>query len=128
MAWHTIHYACKRTDNIDLIKHLVKLGADINRVNTFGGRTPLHVAAWEGKLDTTEYLISQGAEIEKLSTCGETPLHGAATRRKVHNTVGTLAFGLGDGNFYQIREKSLHVSSEQDEMEARKCAITTKCC
>jgi len=38
-------------------------------------RTPLHWAASSGSLEITQFLINQGAEVDKLDGAGWTPLH-----------------------------------------------------
>ena len=55
---------------LDIVEHLVSLGADVNKVKN-DGATPLsRVAAWHGQLDTVKYLISEGAVIDKQLTNG----------------------------------------------------------
>ena len=40
--------------------------------------TPLHLAAWHGKLDTARLLLARGAKIDAAAKWGVTPLHFAA--------------------------------------------------
>lgn len=42
------------------------------------GRTPLHTAAYGGKLNIVQLLLSRGADVNAITTTGSTPLHGAA--------------------------------------------------
>ena len=39
------------------------------------GQTPLHLAAWYGKDDAADWLLSNKAEVNATDTGGETPLH-----------------------------------------------------
>lgn len=57
----------------DIVKLLVSKGANVNA--DFG---PLGDAAYEGRISTVEYLISQGAEINGKDFNGHTPIFGAA--------------------------------------------------
>lgn len=57
----------------EIVKLLVSKGANVNA--EFG---PLGDAAYEGRISTVEYLISQGAEINGKDYNGHTPIFGAA--------------------------------------------------
>ncbi|KAK2723984.1 hypothetical protein QYM36_002353 [Artemia franciscana] len=62
-----------RTSNLDLVKLLLKRGANPNC------RECLHHAVWEGKADVCKLLIQSGAELDATNVYGETPL-GTAIR------------------------------------------------
>jgi ankyrin repeat protein len=42
------------------------------------GKTPLHTAAYAGKIDIVRLLIDRGADLNAATTAGSVPLHGAA--------------------------------------------------
>ena len=44
------------------------------------GRTALHHAVEAGKYQVVEYLISRGADVNKVTFAGNTPLHTASGR------------------------------------------------
>ena len=70
--------------HLDIVEHLVSLGADVNKVRN-DGYTPLRAAAWNGQLDTVKYLISElGTVIDKQDNNGNTALHQAAVNGKAH--------------------------------------------
>ena len=48
-------------------------------VNDFdhNGRTPLHLACSEGRLEAVEYLINSGADIDVIDSKGNDPLKDA---------------------------------------------------
>ncbi|MFH0837661.1 MAG: ankyrin repeat domain-containing protein [Patescibacteria group bacterium] len=48
-------------ENLDMVKLLIKYGADVNGEDTLG-QTPLWVAAGNGLADTVKYLLSKGAD------------------------------------------------------------------
>jgi ankyrin repeat protein len=45
---------------------------------SFGGGTPLHVAAYSGRKDVAEYLLANAAVVNARDDSGRTPLHSAA--------------------------------------------------
>jgi len=58
---------------IEIVKLLVTLGADVNSQDDHGV-TPLHQAAWHGYSDITAYLILKGANVNTTDTLGSSPL------------------------------------------------------
>lgn len=62
---------------IESVELLLKEGADIN-VRNYCGRTPLHLAAFNGHVSTAEHLIRKGANINAKEYLGLTPLFMAA--------------------------------------------------
>ncbi len=64
------------------IEALIKAGASVNRKDTQGGFTPMHLAADAGQCEAAEALLHAGANLEPCSSQGWTPL-GLATL-KVH--------------------------------------------
>ena len=57
------------TSCLELVMFLVEQGADLHARNCIN-RTPLHVAAGRGQLDTVNYLLNQGADINSRDQCG----------------------------------------------------------
>lgn len=64
------------------MKCLISKDADIN-VNGKRNYTPLHVAAYKGKLDMIKYLISRGGDINAKNKYDSTSLHSAAENNNV---------------------------------------------
>ena len=74
-----LHVACTGySQNLVLVKTLVKLGADVNLKTACCGETPLHLAlasyGTEEALDIARYLIGRGAKVNAVDACGNTPL------------------------------------------------------
>ncbi|XP_053199087.1 ankyrin repeat domain-containing protein 53 [Scomber japonicus] len=55
------------------LRYLLEHGADVN-ITTDAGQTPLHLAASEGLLDSTEILVQAGADVLAQDCVGHTPL------------------------------------------------------
>ncbi len=70
-----LHYAMDQ-ENPDIVKFLVKEGANIN-AQDFLGRTPLHYVIKGNDLEKAKLLIAHGAVINVKDNDGQTPLHYA---------------------------------------------------
>ncbi len=70
-----LHYAMDQ-ENPDIVKFLVKEGANIN-AQDFLGRTPLHYVIKGNDLEKAKLLIAHGAVINVKNNDGQTPLHYA---------------------------------------------------
>ncbi len=64
-------------------RHIGRLSKVVNAKDEYG-YTPLHLAAYSGKLDTVKYLISKGADVNTKNKCGVTTLHIAANYGKLN--------------------------------------------
>lgn len=58
----------------DLLKYIIKKGADVNKANTYGN-TALHYTAWESKTEMFKLLVEQGAKLNVENSRGQNPLH-----------------------------------------------------
>jgi hypothetical protein len=58
------------------LKNLIAAGGDV-RKGDYDGRTPLHLAAREGKVEAIELLIAAGADVSIADRFGHTALHDA---------------------------------------------------
>ncbi|MCG8417356.1 MAG: ankyrin repeat domain-containing protein [Proteobacteria bacterium] len=96
---------------------MVDGGADLNAAD-YDGRTALHLAAAEGRLDVVAYLLNRGARVNVIDRWGGTPLqdairhthdaiaqllteHGAVLRSE--DAVSTMCRMAGEGNLAALR-------------------------
>jgi len=63
---------------IDVVKHHLANGIDINAKDPIVGLTPLSGATLTGQTEMVEFLIQQGADVNAKNKDGGTALHGAA--------------------------------------------------
>lgn len=68
-------YTALRWKDIDVIKILIDAGADVNDVCTKNRSTALHCAVQNNSVSRTEYLLSQGANVNFKDNNKLTPLH-----------------------------------------------------
>ncbi len=76
MSWHhvTILHDMAQKGDIQKAELLIKQGAEINPVDEEYQSTPLGMAVRWGQADMVEYLLSQGADINKAGASWATPL------------------------------------------------------
>lgn len=73
------------------IKHQVGLGKDVS-VSDYDGRTCLHLAASEARIDIVEYLVSLGIRTDAVDRFGCTPADDTASTeiKRILNNAGNL--------------------------------------
>ncbi len=69
-------HVASRAGNLDIVKRLVALGADINKRGGTFDANPLKTAASYGHIEIVRYLLLQGAEMD-ISEPFRNPLFGA---------------------------------------------------
>jgi len=62
-----LHYAAAH-GNLEIVKHLISLGFDLNARDKRGEQTPLNKAAVNGNVEIAKYLLSQGATLDTSSS------------------------------------------------------------
>ena len=53
---------------LNVVKYLIKHGADVNKAGYSNGAAPLFIAAQNGHLNVVKYLIKHGADIIEATT------------------------------------------------------------
>ena len=65
--------------HIDVVKHNISIGADVNAKNQ-AGSTPLHSSAYWGYKEIAELLIAEGVDVNAVDNEGNTSLDWAIER------------------------------------------------
>ena len=69
--WGDLHDAARRGD-LDAVREAMAQGADLNAIEK--GKTPLALAATNGRAEVAEFLIGKGADVNKFTGHGQPPL------------------------------------------------------
>jgi truncated hemoglobin YjbI len=86
---------CKTKGGGDVVKALVKAGADVNARNGVKRCTALHMAARRGNVEVAQALIECGAETGTQDSLGDTPLKRALNCKKAAVAELLRQQGLG---------------------------------
>jgi len=70
-------------DNTELVTYLINKGSDINTRTNRPGDTPLHNAAYHGKVDLVKLLLEKGVDVNVQNNYTEAPMHKAADQNNV---------------------------------------------
>jgi ankyrin repeat protein len=90
---------------LDAVKYCVELGNDLNAADN-RGYTALHGAAYLGKNDMVEYLVSKGAKVDAKSKAGDFPAdmaNGPTRFGQPHPETVALLEKLGSPNSHNCR-------------------------
>ncbi|OCB12738.1 hypothetical protein A5717_15965 [Mycolicibacterium porcinum] len=90
-----LHYAAV-DDKLDVLRELIRQGADVNAKED-AGWTPLHFAANQGNLQIAEELIRAGADVNAINNEGDEPLFRAVALGKRRNARAVAALLLDNG-------------------------------
>jgi len=72
-------YEAVEKGNVNDVKYFIEeKRVNVNSIGGYKNETPLHTAAWFGKVKIAEYLISKGADVNAKNGDGGTPLFVAA--------------------------------------------------
>jgi ankyrin repeat protein len=78
-GWTALHHATLGGVHDDVMRLLIRAGADVN-ARTPGGETPLMFSAMKGKVEEVRALVEAGADVNAANGLGETALIMAADR------------------------------------------------
>ena len=109
-------YEASANNNVELVRLLLDIGADINLANR-DGETPLYVASLFGYVKMVRILAERGGNINKANKNGETPLHIASQNGQVEVVKILLEKGANINKFDYSLETPLYVASEAGNEE-----------
>ncbi|MGL5029329.1 MAG: ankyrin repeat domain-containing protein [Wolbachia pipientis] len=118
-----IHIAIEN-NNKNIIEFLLSKEVGVNDTDK-QGYTPLHYAAWRGRLEVAKFLIEKGADINAAdtSTTGKKPIHVAAE----NNSESVIEFLLEKGVSVDEADKNgwtpLHYAARFGQPEVAKFLI-----
>nr|XP_027071603.1 ankyrin-3-like [Coffea arabica] len=87
-----LHRAARTEDDVEAIKNCLGQGAKVNSRDQ-NGWTPLHRAAFKGRIESVKVLINHGAEVDKVNDIGYTPLHLAVEAGHMQVALCLMAHG-----------------------------------
>jgi ankyrin repeat protein len=116
----TLHEA-SRDGNLEVVKELIKAGADINKYEN--DTTPMYHASENGRLDVVKELVKAGADVNKGDKFGVTPLHIASLWGRMEVVSELLNAGADINKANEDGETPLYWAIDGDTMEAHDVAI-----
>ena len=102
-----LHVACKQ-GSVDVVAILLQQpGVEVDKESSFTDESPLFCAAYFGHVEVARLLVQKGADVNKATACGLTPLHMAARRPDSVDMVDFLAKGgAGLNTLVRVDRKS----------------------
>ncbi|CAK4219949.1 unnamed protein product, partial [Aphanomyces euteiches] len=101
---------------MDVVKELLAHGASINRADK-ADHTPLHRAAYFGKLNVVKELIAQGANVNSKSDASDTALQLASWGGHWNIVQELMTHGLSIHSPNKWGNTPLHLASKSDNVD-----------
>lgn len=89
---HEIHHAAFMGDLVKL-KMILEIDPQLVYARNIRGNTPLHCAAFCGRINAAEYLLARGANVNAVNKKGKEPIHCATYGRKIKSVAFLLSQG-----------------------------------
>lgn len=102
----------------ELLREMLKRGAELDRVDGESGFTALGAAAFHGRRSTVRLLLAAGADPRRWGSSGQTPLHLASLAGHVPVIDELLAQGVAVETLNRGRESALDVAAGAGRDEA----------
>jgi len=91
-AAHKIHYAASMGDLVKL-EMILEIDPQLVNARNKCGNTPLHCAAFYGRINAAEFLLARGADVNAVNKKGKEPIHCATYGRRIKSVVFLLSQG-----------------------------------
>jgi ankyrin repeat protein len=114
----------KSNPNLNLVNDLIVLGANVDWQDEDNrGWTPLHVAAYYGKVEIAKMLIDAGADVDVQDEWGKTSLHVVA----IYGNVEIARMLIDAGADVDVQDEdgwtALHWSTGRGDIEIAKVLL-----
>ena len=101
------------TSGLEIVRELLKRGADVNEREPWNNNTPLMRAAEAGNVAVLEELLAHGAQVDAATPEGRTAFYAAISGGQLVTVKALLVHGANLNVNIQELEKSLHVAMER---------------
>ena len=105
------------TNNLKRVRLLVEQGADKDEGDSQHGWTPLWCASLRGHLEVAQYLVEQGAALDKTNTIGTSPLTIAAANGRLEVARYLLEQGADRDKASNSGHTPLHYAAINGQLE-----------
>ncbi|TKY52572.1 Ankyrin-3 protein [Spatholobus suberectus] len=97
LRWGDSLMRAARVDDVHGVRRCLGEGAGVNGRDQ-NGWTPLHWAAFKGRIKSVKVLLEHGAEVDTVDDAGYTPLHCAAEAGHLQVALFLIAHGASQAN------------------------------
>ena len=101
----------------NVVKYIIKVGADINNKEKYGCNTALHEASYGGHEQIVKMLINAGADVNTKNDDNQTPLHWASAYRHASIVKMLLKAGADVNAKSKSDRTALHRASQKPSNE-----------
>jgi len=112
----TINWASME-DGLNTVEQIVARDKQAVNQKNDDGETPLHLAAYMGKLEIVIYLVSQGADLNATDNYLQTPLHEAAYQARTEIADFLISNGSRVNAKDISAETPLHIAANREDLE-----------
>lgn len=120
LRWGDALVRAARVDDVHGVKRCLGEGACVNGRDQ-NGWTPLHWAAFKGRIKSVKVLLEHGADVDTVDDAGYTPLHCAAEAGHLQLALFLITHGASQANLksfphVNVNEPILNLDSFQKQV------------
>ncbi len=113
-----------RQGNRDKVQELLESNPELVATKDSNGRTPLHLAAWQGHRDAVELLLNHKSDVNARDKAGDTPLHLAAGHGAQETVELLLARGAEVNAEDELGMTPLHKAVSLNQLETAEVLLS----